>query len=94
MADHTERAIAEFVDAERADRRVGAAIRGLEVAARVTYDSALDAYRHGVGAKPWLEPRDGGTLVRESWDISQESPITKPVKCCSRPSASTCTPLA
>lgn len=26
-----------------------------------------------------LEPVDGGTLVRESWDIRQESAITKPV---------------
>jgi len=26
-----------------------------------------------------LEPVDGGTLVRETWDIRQESPLTKPV---------------
>jgi hypothetical protein len=26
-----------------------------------------------------LEPVEGGTLVRESWDISQESRLTKPV---------------
>ena len=35
-----------------------------------------------VGGRIWryeLEPVDGGTLVRESWDISQESRITKPV---------------
>lgn len=35
-----------------------------------------------VGGRIWryeLEPADGGTLVRESWDISQESPLTKPV---------------
>lgn len=35
-----------------------------------------------VGGRIWryeLEPRDGGTLVRESWDISQESALTKPV---------------
>jgi uncharacterized protein YndB with AHSA1/START domain len=25
-----------------------------------------------------LEPTDGGTLVRETWDITQESPVTKP----------------
>jgi uncharacterized protein YndB with AHSA1/START domain len=25
-----------------------------------------------------LEPAEGGTLVRESWDISQESPLSKP----------------
>lgn len=31
--------------------------------------------KHLVGGRIWryeLEPRDGGTLVRESWDISQE----------------------
>ena len=35
-----------------------------------------------VGGRIWryeLEPAEGGTLVRESWDISQESPITKPL---------------
>ena len=35
-----------------------------------------------VGGRIWryeLEPVDGGTLVRESWDISQESGLTKPV---------------
>jgi len=26
-----------------------------------------------------LEPVDGGTLVRESWDITQEKPLTKPM---------------
>ena len=26
-----------------------------------------------------LEPTDGGTLVRESWDITHESPFTKPL---------------
>jgi uncharacterized protein YndB with AHSA1/START domain len=26
-----------------------------------------------------LEPVEGGTLVRESWDISKESPLTKPM---------------
>jgi uncharacterized protein YndB with AHSA1/START domain len=34
------------------------------------------------GGRIWryeLEPADGGTLVRESWDISQESRITKPI---------------
>ncbi len=34
-----------------------------------------------VGGRIWryeLEPQDGGTLVRESWDISQESLLTKP----------------
>jgi uncharacterized protein YndB with AHSA1/START domain len=35
-----------------------------------------------VGGRIWryeLEPVDGGTLVRESWDITHESIITKPV---------------
>ena len=34
-----------------------------------------------VGGRIWryeLEPTDGGTLVRETWDISEESPLTKP----------------
>ena len=34
------------------------------------------------GGRIWryeLEPVDGGTLVRESWDISQERPLTKPM---------------
>ena len=34
-----------------------------------------------VGGRIWryeLEPQDGGTLVRESWDITHESPFTKP----------------
>jgi uncharacterized protein YndB with AHSA1/START domain len=34
------------------------------------------------GGRIWryeLEPTEGGTLVRESWDISQESPITRPM---------------
>jgi uncharacterized protein YndB with AHSA1/START domain len=37
--------------------------------------------RH-VGGRIWryeLEPVDEGTLVRESWDIRQESPFTRPV---------------
>ncbi|MCU1497266.1 MAG: Polyketide cyclase/dehydrase [Acidimicrobiales bacterium] len=35
-----------------------------------------------VGGRIWryeLEPVEGGTLVKESWDISQESPFTKPL---------------
>jgi uncharacterized protein YndB with AHSA1/START domain len=35
-----------------------------------------------VGGRIWryeLEPVEGGTLVRESWDIRQESALTKPV---------------
>lgn len=33
-----------------------------------------------VGGRIWryeLEPTDGGTLVRETWDLTQESPFTK-----------------
>ncbi len=39
--------------------------------------TALGKY---VGGRIWryeLEPTDGGTLVRETWDITQESPISK-----------------
>jgi uncharacterized protein YndB with AHSA1/START domain len=35
-----------------------------------------------VGGRIWryeLEPVEGGTLVRESWDITQESVVTKPM---------------
>jgi hypothetical protein len=35
-----------------------------------------------VGGRIWryeLEPVDDGTLVRESWDISQESAFTRPI---------------
>jgi hypothetical protein len=34
------------------------------------------------GGRIWryeLEPVEGGTLVRETWDISQEKPLTKPL---------------
>jgi uncharacterized protein YndB with AHSA1/START domain len=34
------------------------------------------------GGRIWryeLEPVDGGTRVRESWDITRESPLTKPL---------------
>lgn len=37
---------------------------------------------HLVAGRIWryeLEPTAGGTLVRESWDISKESPLTKPI---------------
>jgi uncharacterized protein YndB with AHSA1/START domain len=37
--------------------------------------------RH-VGGRIWryeLEPRDGGTLVKESWDITRESSFTRPI---------------
>ena len=35
-----------------------------------------------VGGRIWryeLEPVAGGTLVKESWDIRQESPVTRPI---------------
>ncbi|MCU1485830.1 MAG: Polyketide cyclase/dehydrase [Actinomycetia bacterium] len=35
-----------------------------------------------VGGRIWryeLEPVEDGTLVRETWDISQESPVTRPL---------------
>jgi len=35
-----------------------------------------------VGGRIWryrLEPVEGGTLVHESWDITQESPLTRPM---------------
>jgi hypothetical protein len=35
-----------------------------------------------VGGRIWryeLEPQDGGTLVRETWDITEESAITRPM---------------
>ncbi len=35
-----------------------------------------------VGGRIWryeLEPVDGGTVVRESWDIRQESALTRPI---------------
>jgi uncharacterized protein YndB with AHSA1/START domain len=35
-----------------------------------------------VGGRIWryeLEPVDGGTLVRESWDIREESALTRPI---------------
>ena len=35
-----------------------------------------------MGGRIWryeLEPVDGGTRVRESWDIRQESALTRPV---------------
>ena len=34
------------------------------------------------GGRIWryeLEPVEGGTLVKESWDIRQESPVTRPI---------------
>ena len=45
-------------------------------------DPRPDAHRQVVGGRIWryeLEPVDGGTRVRESWDISQESAATRPI---------------
>ena len=52
------------------DRRIAWQTRGPSVLGRF------------VGGRIWryeLEPVDGGTRVRESWDITKESPLTKPV---------------
>lgn len=51
------------------DRRIAWQTRGASILGRV------------LGGRIWryeLEPQDGGTMVRESWDITQESPATKP----------------
>ena len=45
-------------------------------------DDGTGGARHAVGGRIWryeLEPVDGGTLVRESWDIRQESALTRPI---------------
>jgi len=60
-----ESTVVEFEE----DRRLAWQTRGPTVIGRL------------VGGRIWryeLEPVEGGTLVRESWDISQESPLTKP----------------
>ena len=49
------------------------------IAWRTTGPTAVGAH---VGGRVWryeLEPVEGGTLVRESWDISHESMTTKPL---------------
>jgi uncharacterized protein YndB with AHSA1/START domain len=48
------------------------------IAWRTTGPTAIGRY---FGGRVWryeLEPTDGGTLVRESWDITGESALTKP----------------
>jgi uncharacterized protein YndB with AHSA1/START domain len=49
------------------------------IAWKTTGPTAIGRY---VGGRIWryeLEPKDGGTLVKESWDISEESAITRPL---------------
>jgi uncharacterized protein YndB with AHSA1/START domain len=51
------------------NRRIAWQTRGPSILGRV------------VGGRIWryeLEPVEGGTRVRETWDISQESPLTRP----------------
>jgi uncharacterized protein YndB with AHSA1/START domain len=51
------------------NRRIAWQTRGPSIVGRV------------VGGRIWryeLEPVEGGTRVRETWDISQESPFTRP----------------
>ena len=60
-----ESTVVEFEE----DRRLAWQTRGPTIIGRL------------VGGRIWryeLEPVEGGTLVRESWDISQESLLTKP----------------
>ena len=43
---------------------------------RIAWQTRPDRFGQLVGGRIWryeLEPVDGGTLVRETWDISQES---------------------
>ena len=52
---------------------------GRRIAWQTRGPTAIGRY---VGGRIWryeLEPADGGTLVRETWDISQESFFTKPM---------------
>jgi uncharacterized protein YndB with AHSA1/START domain len=48
----------------------------------VTWQTKGPGRKGWVGGRIWsyqLEPVEGGTRVRESWDISQESAVTKPM---------------
>jgi uncharacterized protein YndB with AHSA1/START domain len=52
---------------------------GRRIAWQTRGPTAIGRY---VGGRIWryeLEPEDGGTMVRETWDISQESFFTKPM---------------
>jgi uncharacterized protein YndB with AHSA1/START domain len=49
---------------------------------RVTWQTKGPGRTAWLGGRVWsyeLEPVEGGTLVRESWNISDESAITKPM---------------
>lgn len=59
----------EVVEYER-DRRIAWQTRGPGPIGRLA------------GGRVWryeLEPRDGGTLVRETWDISEETALLRPI---------------
>lgn len=50
--------------------------------ARVAWQTRGVGFMRPFGGRIWryeLEPVEGGTLVRETWDITHESPLTKPV---------------
>jgi uncharacterized protein YndB with AHSA1/START domain len=49
---------------------------------RIAWQTRGHGLGRNVGGRIWryeLEPAEGGTLVRESWDITQESALTKPL---------------
>jgi uncharacterized protein YndB with AHSA1/START domain len=54
-----------------------------EPARRIAWQTRPTAfYGRFTGGRTWryeLEPTDGGTIVRESWDISTEAPLSRPL---------------
>jgi hypothetical protein len=52
---------------------------GRRIAWQTLAPAPLDKVFTGRTWRYELEPVDGGTLVRESWDISKEKPLTKPL---------------
>ena len=49
---------------------------------RIAWQTRGHGIGRGLGGRIWryeLEPAEGGTLVRESWDITQESALTRPL---------------
>jgi uncharacterized protein YndB with AHSA1/START domain len=49
---------------------------------RIAWQTRGHGIGRNLGGRIWryeLEPAEGGTLVRESWDITQESALTKPL---------------
>jgi uncharacterized protein YndB with AHSA1/START domain len=53
----------------------------LEENRRIAWQTRGPSFLRGVGGRIWryeLDPVEGGTRVRETWDISQESRFTKP----------------